>query len=239
MPLPTDNAQDDQVGIAFHARGVLRCFVACAVLDRGMLSRRWAGVRPGARWFLLHSMANAGVAFSGLRDVRAVLLRPDRAMTMPMHSWTPSHLAFAVHLWHSVAYGNLRREDIVHHALFVGTFGYVNFSMRWGPIVNLLLFFMTGLPGGVDYMALAAVKQGLLPPIREKALNAKINTYMRAPGLILVASLIFVCARTGRSRVHPVAAALCAVLCYGNGVYYGAQVTTDHAARAAVLRSSR
>ena len=37
----------------------------------------------------------------------------------------------------------------MHHVLFVGTFGVLNFhkALTWGPVVNLLLFFMTGLPG--------------------------------------------------------------------------------------------
>ena len=121
---------------------------------------------------------------------------------------------------------------------FVGTFGYVNFSMRWGPIVNLLLFFMTGLPGGLDYALLAAVKQGWLPPLREKAINAKINTYVRAPGLVFTAALLYTCARTSRSRVHPFAAGLCAALCYGNGVFYGWQVNDDFSGRVAAVAAA-
>ena len=231
-------ASDEQPPVAFHARGVLRCLAVCAVVDRGLLAQRWSGVKPEARWFVLHALANAVVARSGVRDVLAVLRRPDAAMTMTMQSWTPSHLAFAVHLWHTLAYNKLRAEDLWHHALFVGTFGYVNFSMRWGPVVNLLLFFMTGLPGGLDYAMLAAVKQGLLPAMREKAINAKINTYLRAPGLVFTAALLYTCARTGRSRVHPLAAGLCAALCYGNGVFYGWQVNDDFSRRVAAVAAA-
>jgi hypothetical protein len=183
-------------------------------------------VRPDARWFLLHSLANAVVAGTGLRDVMAVLRRPEDARTAPMKSWVPSHLSFAVHLWHTLAYTALRREDLIHHALFVGSFG---------PVVNLLLFFMTGVPGGADYAMLFAVKQGWLPSLREKAPNSSINTYIRAPGLVFVASLFFTCVRNGRSRVHPLAAALCAVLAYGNRVFYGAQVNADFHTRVAQL----
>ena len=227
-----------QPSVAFHARGVLRCLTLCALVDRGVLAQRWFGIKPEARWFVLHALANAVVARTGLRDVMAVLRDPDAAMTMPIRSWTPSHLAFAVHLWHTVAYNKLRAEDLWHHALFVGTFGYVNFSMRWGAIVNLLLFFMTGLPGGLDYALLAAVKQGWLPPLREKAINAKVNTYVRAPGLVFTAALLYTCARTGRSRVHPFAAGLCAALCYGNGVFYGWQVNDDFSGRVAAAAAA-
>jgi len=34
--------------------------------------------------------------------------------------------------------------------------------MPWGKIVNGLLFFMTGLPGAIDYGMLALVQQGHL-----------------------------------------------------------------------------
>ena len=52
-------------------------------------------------------------------------------------------------------------------------------------------FFICGLPGGIDYGMLAAVKEGLLSSEREKFLNTKLNVWMRAPGLTMVAYAIY------------------------------------------------
>ena len=75
----------------YHVRGVMRWLLVCAVVDKGILSQQCTGVRPDARWFLLHSLANAVVAGTGLRDVMAVLRRPEDAMTAPVKSWVPCH----------------------------------------------------------------------------------------------------------------------------------------------------
>eukprot|EP00937_MAST-01D_sp_MAST-1D-sp2_P004097 g4097.t1 len=225
------------MSLAHHARGVAKAMAACCAAHVLIRRARWRGARvePSARWFALHSLANTAIAATGLRDVLAVLARPAHAMQGSVRSWTPSHLAFAVHLYHAVAFGKLRAEDVLHHVLFVGVFGAAaNFTMRWGPVVNCLLFFITGVPGAIDYAMLAAVKQGLLPPLREKRANALINTYVRNPGLLFVATIIFACTRSGKTQVHPAASGLVALLAYGNGTFYGAQVVADYHRRDAL-----
>ena len=39
-----------------------------------------------------------------------------------------------------IAYTVVRMEDIVHHLLFVGTFGFVNFLMSWGALLICCFF---------------------------------------------------------------------------------------------------
>ena len=77
------------VKLSSHVKGVIQWLAACAILDKGILARKSLGVRPEARWFLLHSIANAIVAGSGWRDVLAVLRRPDDAICAPEHHQVP------------------------------------------------------------------------------------------------------------------------------------------------------
>ena len=68
-----------------------------------------------------------------------------------------------------------------------------------GPLMNLCLFLMSGLPGGIDYAMLAAVKTGRMDRLREKELNTLINTWIRIPGLVMVGVVAWCCLMHGRS----------------------------------------
>ena len=56
-------------------------------------------------------------------------------------------------------------------------------------------FFICGLPGGIDYGMLAAVKQGLLSSKSEKVANTFLNVWVRNPGLTVVAYIIYVASK--------------------------------------------
>ena len=98
-------------------------------------------------------------------------------------------------------------------------------------MTNLLIFFMTGLPGGIDYLMLVVVKKGYMERLKQKAICSCINTWMRTPGHVATAGLMLFCTRHGATSlpfpgltVTPVAA-----LCLLNGIYYGEQaVGTFH-----------
>ena len=94
------------------------------------------------------------------------------------------------------------------------------------PIQNTVGFFVCGLPGGLDYCMLAAVKLGLMTSMTEKRWNARINVWMRSPGLLLTSF----CLLLGRFDEHAPASVAervpgwlavgCAFLCGLNGQYY-------------------
>ena len=61
-----------------------------------------------------------------------------------------------------------------------------------GPLANVNNFFMCGVPGGVDYAMLLAVKHGWIAPLTEKKINASINVWVHAPALVLIASFAYI-----------------------------------------------
>ena len=157
-----------------------------------------------------------------------------------MTSWLPSYLSFSLHLLHLIAYPN-RSEDVIHHVVFGGGFAMLNFSCHFGPMVNALLFFITGsfnrrliqfpltsvpspfsltagLPGGVTYFLLVQVKLGSLPALVEKRITSLLNTWLRAPGLIYVAAVQYVCAVSNLSLAPWPFTAVSILLAFANGV---------------------
>ena len=218
------------VPLLAHVQGCLLSLVAIAGID---LFLRYATLKEykthsKARWFMLHSLVNFLVVGFSFHDTIMVLKAPICSMLTPLQSWVPSYLAYSLHLYHFIAYTVVRMEDIVHHLLFVGTFGFVNFLMSWGSIVNLLLLFMTGVPGGIDYAMLSLVKIDKFSRLEEKRLNSHINVWLRMPGLVVVSAIMYSCFIMGQTRVHWFAAILCIILTFLNGVYYMQQVVRNY-----------
>mmetsp|Transcript_14312 Transcript_14312/g.28782 ORF Transcript_14312/g.28782 Transcript_14312/m.28782 type:complete len:104 (-) Transcript_14312:217-528(-) len=94
---------------------------------------------------------------------------------------------------------------------------------------------MCGLPGGVDYAMLAAVKEGLLQSSTEKIWNSRIQVWCRAPGIMLSAYAIYIVAKytpvkggfSGRgTNLLPL---LLPLLASFNGQYYMQKVVANTA----------
>ena len=86
-------------------------------------------------------------------------------------------------------------EEWQHHLLFGLGLSGPNLRFCPGPIQNAVGFFMCGLPGGIDYAMLTAVKEGVMTSAAEKLWNAKIQVWMRAPGVLLSSYAIYLLSR--------------------------------------------
>lgn len=187
---------------------------------------------PAPRWFAIHSLANAIVCVFAVRDLLSAAARPLCAMTSPVLSWVPSYAAGAVHLFHLTVYWiQLRTEDVVHHLVFGVALSILNFGWAWGRVTNFLLFFITGLPGGITYFLLVLVKLGKLKSLREKGWTAHLNTWVRAPGLIWFVGVVACNLAHGFYFVPMWAMWACIALAFSNGTYYGKQALENYVQR--------
>jgi len=196
---------------------------------------------PG-RWFNVHAMANAvTVLFCApaiLQWVRMPLSvatsegqeSPDPlgddwstpgVLFHPSNDWAVL-MILAVHTYHCVAF-DLSAQDLFHHAMFIPTLGvYGGFGHSWGPIRNCLAFFISGLPGGIDYVNLVRMKNGRLSKLAVKRWASKINVYLRGPGCgVLIPATCYTCWTEGRMEARQAWPSVLVSLfaCY-NGLYY-------------------
>ena len=117
-------------------------------------------------------------------DFLNVLLNPLNAFNGSRIS-LPLMSTISLHVFHIITcFNNLSIIDWMHHViscLFVGLLGefYVN-----GPIINYFLFFLCGLPGGIDYYLLTLNKYGLINRLTEKRINVNLNMWIRLPGVL-------------------------------------------------------
>jgi len=95
-----------------------------------------------------------------------------------------------MHVYHVLRF-RLSRDDLFHHFLFVPIIGGGHFLYPFGTSGNILCFFISGFPGGLDYLMLAAVKSGRFLAYSEKRINCSINTWIRSPGIIAFVVVAF------------------------------------------------
>lgn len=194
---------------------------------------------PAPRWFFIHALANAIVCVFSFGDLLSAAARPLCALASPTLSWVPSYSAGAVHFFHLVVYWrHLRSEDIVHHLVFGVLLSILNFSFAWGRATNFLLFFITGLPGGITYALLVLVKLGKLKALREKGWTAQLNTWVRAPGLVWFVGMVQANLAHGFYFVPTWTMVACIALAFSNGTYYGKQALENYVERRVEKRVS-
>ena len=198
------------------------------------------------RWFLLHALGNLVVAGLSVPDILYWWANPAGAMsvayckTLPSIGCTdwPTCLIVAMHIYHMLAY-KLSGDDLFHHLLFVPLIGGVNFAYAWGVTGNILSFFISGLPGGVDYLMLSLVKMGKMNSYTEKRINCSINTWIRSPGITAFVTIVLGSWSQARSAgetkdlMPPWLMATCCLIIFFNGQFYAQRVIGNYYIRKA------
>lgn len=185
-------------------------------------ARTWRG-----RYFVLHTITNLIISISVLPDVFNVVTDPLGTLAQ-IHCWAfPTGACFAIHFYHMLAPGfTLYPVDWLHHVLMVVLGCPAIVAAQVGPIMNFNLFFICGVPGGIDYLMLALVKERIMLPLTEKKHNNTIQVWIRAPALVITAALCWVQLHIHGSLYGSVPLYLvglrmfCIIIDYWNGLYF-------------------
>lgn len=199
-----------------------------------------------AQWYFLHSIANAFVVILAIQDFYFGALQPMSSMSvqycMSLNNSTfgggacsdwPTCIIIAIHVYHMCAF-KLNAEDLFHHLTFVPIIGGGHFVYPWGIAGNVLCFFISGLPGGIDYFLLALYKEERIASLTEKRINLSINVWMRSPGIVVFCCLVATCwlqppIDTPPSDLMPWYGFIPALgLVFYNGQYYGMRVIGNY-----------
>ena len=191
-----------------------------AILDFG-----WS-YHTQARYFALHGLWNIIISILIIPDLYVVITDPLHAVSSGsgFNKW-PAIMGISLHIWHCVAYTGLTSDDYFHHIVFAGGLSVITLLWDWGYSTNFLIFFICGLPGGLDYIMLALVKHNYLAKITEKRINKFLNVWMRGPGCIASACLIWTNWMSGSTSHIPISIKLVTILlAVTNGQYYSRRV---------------
>ena len=197
------------------------CFVAIYIFD-SLLKK----VNCESRWFMLHAITNYIIAITTIDDVLACIANP----LVSSHSMTLSiagNIACTLHVYHCIFF-KMRFEDWIHHFLscFVFAPTCVKFSSKG---LSVFYFFCTGLPGAVDYTVLSLVKTGCIVKKRQKCITSSLNAYIRMPGGVFCAALLF---KDGlkiySTNSNGLELMLLAIMIYINSCFYGKQAMENY-----------
>jgi hypothetical protein len=191
-----------------------------AILDFGLM------YRTRARYFSLHGLWNVIITILILPDMYKTLIDPQHALTpgSDFNRW-PTIMVTMLHFWHCIAYNGLSVDDYIHHFVFAISLGIINLIWDWGYSTNFMIFFICGLPGGLDYLMLSAVKHGYIKKISEKRINKTLNVWCRGPGCIAAACLIWINWMAGETGHIPTMIKIITILlAIINGQYYSRRV---------------
>jgi len=191
-----------------------------------------------ARWFFVHSLANVGVVATSVVSMQCVLLDPLHAMDGTVHTdrsffgaasaW-PLTIINSVHVYHLIGGFKLNAGERFHHFVFIPTLGFPGQAFCWGALSNWQAFFISGLPGAIDYGMLGFQKIGMLNPLTEKRVNANLNVWCRGPGIGAATLLLYQAMVYGHHQVPTWALALQLLLPPYNALYYGKQAVANYA----------
>ena len=111
------------------------------------------------RWFFLHSIINFIIVYHAIPDVYMCITDNKLCYktTWNYNSIKVYNYATILHIYHCIFF-KLTKDDHLHHFFMVvicGTLCYILKSI----ISSFALFFLTGLPGAIDYMLLYLVKR--------------------------------------------------------------------------------
>ena len=145
---------------------------------------------PKSRYFCLHAVANAVSSIAAFPDVLRTLRDPVYAFSGPTTTMIANSAVISIHLYHCLFF-KLPPADIFHHAVFVSILcGFaIPFKHVGGVSNNFGCFFLSGLPGGLNYVLLVLVKEGLMSALSQKGWDAWINTWLRGPSMSVYAFL--------------------------------------------------
>jgi hypothetical protein len=106
-----------------------------------------------------------------------------------------------------------------------------------GELVNFLMFFLSGFPGGLDYIMLIFVKLGWMDSLKEKQINSQINTWIRGPGILIGAVLLYIHYHLGTLQVDPARMFYSLIALYWNAQYFSNRVIINYGMKLSVSES--
>lgn len=222
------------------ARDVGALLLALGALDAlHVRALRWSPADDRTlRFFLLHVGANLAITLLTAGDVVETLRDPLGSVRRSFDLW-PLKIALALHLYHFKDYAGLSRIDWVHHLSVVALAGLTVYAAEsTGPLCNFCLFFICGLPGGLDYALLVGRKWGWITSLAEKRANAYLHQWIRAPGLVAYGTIAVVTNQLLPTPLPSCALAFFVVPVIFNALYFAHRVVENYGYSRALRPSS-
>lgn len=140
-------------------------------------------------YYLLHGLVNFIIVYLVYNDIIILYTDFDNSYNYLINT-KAIDICIALHFYHIIAY-NLTYEDWKHHILmFLVEFNVVYILNYKYLVVSHVIFYLCGLPGGIDYILLFLVRNNYINKYTEKYYNHILNIFIRSSGAIISSFII-------------------------------------------------
>lgn len=181
-------------------------------------------------WYYLHTIFNFFIVKYTFNDfVNTFYFKEDIIFNREIFNSRGLEIAIGLHLFHIFQdYKGMDFTDWCHHLIscfMMGTIGFYNYH---NPVFNSGIFFMCGLPGGIDYLLLFLVKLNMVDKITEKKINVFLNNWIRSPGILYSCAVMHYGYMTNKVILLPYVYYLSQILVATNAIYFAEKVSINY-----------
>ena len=188
--------------------------------------------RYNGNYYLLHGISNMFITYACMKDLTLTYTDINNFYNY-LVNYVPSIITLSLHSYHIINYYNkLIFDDWLHHILMCGVALPIGLSMNAGFLLNHSLFFLTGLPGGINYFNMFLTRNKKMKRLTQKKVNNALNLWVRAPGCIShsVLTLTMYNSHNHLFIGYKKYLVLCTIiLTFWNGIYFMEQVVSNYA----------
>lgn len=182
------------------------------------------------KWFFVHSITNYFIADYCINDMILCLNNINTCYSIKWnnYSYNAYYLSILLHIYHLLFY-KVTKTDIIHHLVMCGIAGPLIYFQDT-ILSSTSLFFMSGLPGMIDYFILFLVKIGKFNSLKQKTNYINICIWLRSPGCLLCvfASIPGLIIYYNTNLVKFYTLLIMAILVFWNGQYYLMKTINDY-----------
>ena len=175
-----------------------------------------------SRWFFIHAFSNMVICLLGYDDLKFCLANTQTCI-FEKPTWKTKYsimIAIITHIYHLlIFFKKLTYQDWLHHIMMVGIAGTLS-SLYLTRVTTVGLWFMSGLPGLIDYTLLWLVKMGCVKPLFQKWFYTLIAAFIRSPGCLFACFLTLPIFHKSVLNLKSVVILVNACLTFWNGQYY-------------------
>tara|TARA_B100000902_G_scaffold48234_1_gene55315 strand:- start:3500 stop:4156 length:657 start_codon:yes stop_codon:yes gene_type:complete len=188
--------------------------IFCGVFD--MLLIIFSGWN--ARWFKLHACVNSLIVGLTIDNVYMMIQNPQCGFDKK-NTHIDGIFTVALHIYHCLFF-KLKTIDYYHHgfSVFIPVLLVPNITYRFN---SLYYFTLSGLPGGLDYLALTMVKYDYMDKITEKKVSSLLNSYIRMPLGTIASFYTYTAAVNEKDPIIFSSLSIMCFLIYYNVSYFG------------------
>ena len=202
--------------------GNLSCLLFDAIAYKLVIFSKNQISSQSYRWFFIHFIFNFFISILTFDDIKYCIFNLSTCST---NEWFSGDIVYALttslHLYHTMFF-KLNYTDIIHHiSTALLSTPLIIFYHRYHTAV-VAIFFMSGLPGMIDYFLLWLVKMGYLNSIVEKKIFFIISIYIRSSGCVACSTLQlgFLNIYNQLSYIELFSVIWITFITYFNGLYY-------------------